>query len=315
MKKLNLLKQLSMNKNVLITGGTGFVGKNLTALLLSHGFSVSLLSRNIPKETDGFSYFKWDVATNTIDENALLQANYIIHLAGENIGEKRWTPTHKKAILDSREQSTQLLYSALIKTNKKPEAFISASAVGIYGAYIDEITCTENTEPANDFLGTVCQKWESSTKPIANLGVRTVQIRTGLVLGKGEGVLKKIVPLFRLRLGSALGSGKQYMPWIHIDDLCEIYLHAIMNSEIRGAYNAAVNVNTTNTVFSKTLAKIFKYKIWLPNVPAFVLRLFLGERANLVVTGRKISSEKIQKTGFHFEFTDLETALRNCLSF
>ncbi len=303
-----------MQKNVLITGGTGFVGKNLTALLISHGFSVSLLTRTIPKETDGFSYFKWDVDAQTIDDAALLQANYVIHLAGENIGAKRWSSSRKEAILNSRTQSTQLLYSSLKKNNKKLDAFVSASAVGLYGAITNPLTCIESTRPGDDFLGTVCQKWESSTQCIANLGIRTTQIRTGLVLGKGEGVLQKRVPLFRFGLGSALGSGKQYMPWIHIDDLCEIYLHAIQNSEIQGSYNAAVNDGATNEIFSKTLAKIFGYTLWMPNVPAFMLRLFLGERAELVLTGRKISSEKIEKTGFKFEFSNLETALRNCLS-
>lgn len=281
---------------------------------MSHGFSVSLLTRTIPNETDGFSYYKWNVNTNTIDENAVIQADYIIHLAGENIGDKPWTSTRKKAIVASREQSTQLLYSTLLKTNKKPNAFISASAVGIYGAQTNPITCTEDTLPGEDFLATVCLKWESSTQLIANLGIRTVQIRTGLVLGKGEGLLRKMAPLFRLRLGSALGSGRQYMPWIHIDDLCEIYLHAVMNSEIKGAYNAAINDGTSNNIFSATLAKVFKFKIWLPNVPAFLLRLVLGERSVLVLTGRKISSEKIIKTGFKFEFSNLETALQNCFS-
>lgn len=302
-----------MKKNVLVTGGTGFIGKKLTELLVEKGFSVSILSRSIRTNTDDISYFQWDVDARIIDEQAILNANYVIHLAGENIGAKRWTAARKKAILDSREKSTQLLFATLQKTNTKLDAFISASGVGIYGAITDEVVCSEITPAASDFLGTVCQKWEVATLPIHYLGIRTVQIRTGLVLGKGDGVLKQLVPLFRYRLGSAIGSGKQYMPWIHIDDLCQMYLQAIVNPEMQGPYNAAVNDGTNNTIFSKTLAKAMGYTIWLPNVPAFVLQLVLGEMAQLVLKGRRVTSDKIKQTGFQFQYVDLEKALEYCL--
>jgi uncharacterized protein (TIGR01777 family) len=205
------------------------------------------------------------------------------------------------------------LYACLQKNNKQLDAFISASGVGIYGAITDELVCSETTPAASDFLGTVCQKWESATVPIHDLGIRTVQIRTGLVLGKGEGVLQQLVPLFKYKLGSAIGSGKQYMPWIHIDDLCRIYLAAITNLEMQGPYNAAVNDGTTNASFSATLAKVLGYRIWLPNVPAFVLQLALGQMAQLVLKGRRVASDKIEKTGFQFQFTNLEKALKDCL--
>jgi len=303
-----------MKKNVLLTGGTGFVGKKLTQFLLESGFSVSILSRSVKKNSDGISYFQWDVESGSIDEQAILNADYIIHLAGENIGAKRWTAFRKKEILDSREKSTLLLYTTLQKTNKKLYAFISASGVGIYGAINDELICSETTPAASDFLGTVCQKWEGATLPIHDLGIRTVQIRTGLVLGKGDGVLKQLLPLFRLRLGSSIGTGKQYMPWIHIDDLCRIYLTAITNFDMQGPYNAAINDGTNNTIFSTTLAKAIGYKIWLPNVPALVLQLVLGEMSQLVLKGRRVTSDKIEKTGFQFKFTDLEVAIKECLS-
>ena len=302
-----------MKKNVLISGGTGFIGKNLTQLLVEKGFSVSILSRSEKENTEDISYYKWDVDKNYIDENAVLNADYIVHLAGEGIADKRWTAKRKEAIVQSREQSAELIYSVLKKNNEKPEAFVSASGLGIYGAVYSEIICTENTPPANDFLGTTCQKWEAGADRIEQLGIRTVKIRTGLVLGKEEGLLKKLTPIFKLKLGSALGSGKQYMPWIHIDDLCAIYLEAINNANMIGAYNAAINDNTTNTVFSKTLAKIYGYSIWLPNVPAFLLKLILGEMAKLVLTGQRASSDKIESTGFKFKFSKLEQALRDCL--
>ena len=302
-----------MKKNVLISGGSGFVGNHLTELLLSKGYTVSILSRSEKQNKKDIFYYKWDVAKQFIEEDAVLKADYIIHLAGENIAEKRWTAKRKAAIIDSREKSAQLLYMVLKKHYKKLDAFISASAVGYYGAVNGQEICTEDDAPANDFLGYACQKWEDSIDFIENLNIRTVKIRTGLVMGKDDGFLKKLVPLFKYRLGSALGSGKQYMPWIHIDDLCGIYLQAIVNSEMSGPYNAAVNDDTTNSIFSKTLARIFGYSIWLPNVPEFILKMTLGEMSKIVLTGRRVSSDKIEQTGFEFKFTDLEEALNDCV--
>lgn len=303
-----------MKKNVLISGGSGFIGRHLTTLLLTKGYSVSILSRTEKKNKGDIFYYKWDVANGTIEEDAVLKADYIIHLAGENIAEKRWSAKRKAAIIDSREKSSQLLYSVLKKHYKKLDAFVSASAVGIYGAVNGKEICTEETVPANDFLGYTCQKWEESIDFIENLNIRTVKIRTGLVLGKNDGFLKKLIPLFKYRLGSALGSGSQYMPWIHVDDLCTMYLEAIENTEMVGPYNAAINDNTTNTIFSKTLAYIFGYSIWLPNVPAFVLKFVMGEMAVIVLTGRRISSDKIEQAGFKFKFKNLDEALRDCIA-
>lgn len=227
-----------MKKNILISGGSGFIGKHLTYLLIEKGFSVSILSRSDKSNTADISYFKWDVSNQTIEEAAVLNADYVIHLAGENIAEKRWTAKRKLAIIDSREKSTQLIYSVLKKNNKKLDAFISASAVGIYGAVNGEEICTEETPLAHDFLGSTCQKWEDAIDFIENLHIRTVKIRTGLVLGKNDGFLKKLIPIFKYRLGSVLGSGKQYMPWIHVSDLCNVYLEAVVNEEMNGSYNA-----------------------------------------------------------------------------
>ncbi|MBX9808688.1 MAG: DUF1731 domain-containing protein, partial [Flavobacteriaceae bacterium] len=158
-----------------------------------------------------------------------------------------------------------------------------------------------------------CQKWETAADSIASLGIRVVKIRTGLVLGKDDGFLKKLIPIFKFKLGSALGSGNQYMPWIHIDDLCSIYLEALNNVTMEGAYNAAISDDTTNSIFSKTLAKIFGYSIWLPNVPAFFIKIAMGEMAQIVLTGQRVSSVKIEKTGFKFQYKTLKTALMECL--
>lgn len=302
-----------MKKNVLISGGTGFIGKHLTDLLIENGFSVAILSRSKRENTDSISYYQWDVLKQYIDENAVINADYIVHLAGEGIADQRWTSKRKKAIVDSREKSIALLYDVLKKIDKKPEAFISASGIGIYGAVNGPLICNENTPPVNDFLGTTCQKWEAAADTIASFDIRTVKIRTGLVLGKDEGFLKKMVPIFKLKLGSALGSGKQHMPWIHIDDLCRIYLQAITNPTMVGAYNAAVFDNTTNLSFSNALAKTYNYMLWLPNVPAFLLKIVLGEMSKIILTGRRVSSARIEKLGFEFRFKNLKDALKDCL--
>ncbi|OCB77885.1 TIGR01777 family oxidoreductase [Flavobacterium crassostreae] len=302
-----------MKKNVLITGGTGFVGKNLTKLLLSKGFTVAILSRSKRPDTENVFYYTWDIEKQTIEEDAVLKADYIIHLAGENIAAKRWTTKRKKAIIASREHSIRLLYSVLATTDKKPEAFISASAIGIYGAYNGQEICLETTAAANDFLGKTCQIWESSVATIAALGIRTVAIRTGLVLGKDAGLLQQLKPVFKYRLGAALGTGEQYMPWVHIDDLCNAYYVAIINQAMHGPYNVAVTDHTTNKIFSKTLASAYGYKLWLPNIPSFLLALAMGQMAVIVLKGRRVSSAKIQKTGFEFKWDSLKQALQQCI--
>ena len=302
-----------MIKNVLITGGTGFVGRNLTDLLIKKGFSVAILSRRKRSNSKDVFYYSWDVQKQTIDEEAVLNADYIVHLAGANIAGERWTDKRKKAIVTSREESIRLIHSVLVKHNKKLEAFVSASAVGIYGAINGEEICSENMPAANDFLGRTCQIWEAAADTIGTLGIRTVKIRTGLVLGKNDGFLNKLKPIFKYRLGAALGSGKQYMPWIHIDDLCAAYYEALVNSTMRGPYNLAIADDTTNARFSKTFAAVLGYKIWLPNVPAFLIKLGMGEMAKIILTGRRVSSDKIKSTGFTFTIENLEEALRKSI--
>lgn len=302
-----------MKKKVLITGGTGFVGQHLTQLLVDNGFEISILSRSKRKNTGSISYHLWDVDKQTIDNKAVLEADYIIHLAGENIAGGRWTEKRKNSIVASRVAPVALIKSVLEANGKMVEAFISASGVGLYGAITDAKICKENTDPENDFLGSTCQKWEAAADTMHLNANRIVKIRTGLVLGKNDGFLKKMLPPFKWGIGSPLGSGRQYMPWIHIDDLCAMYLLAIQKNEMEGAYNASIQDNTTNKSFSKTLTAVLGYKMWFPSVPAFVLRLLLGEMAVIVLEGRRVSSSKVEKLGFRFKFIHLETAIRSCL--
>lgn len=302
-----------MSKNVLLTGGTGFIGKYLTDLLISNGFSVSVLSRSERKNTPEITYYKWDLDRNFIEEEAILKADYIVHLAGEGIVEKRWTAKRKKELLESRVKPIDLIGSVLKKNNKILDAFVSASAVGIYGAQTSEEIRTEESDPANDFLGSTCQNWEEAVNQIGALNIRTVKIRTGIVLGKNEGFLKKMAPSFKFGFGAILGTGKQYVPWIHIQDLCQIYLKAIVDPAMHDAYNAAITDNTTNAILSKTLANVYGYTLWLPRVPEFLLKIALGEMSVAVLKGERVSFEKLQKAGFQFQYTNLEAALSLCV--
>lgn len=297
-------------KKVLITGGTGFVGQHITQLLLEKGYSVSILTRNSKSNLPNVFYYKWNLDQRYIDENAVLKADIIINLAGENIADKRWTNQRKAAILESRILPIQLICDVLKKHNKKLDVFISASAVGIYGNKSSDEICTEDSSFGTDFLSTVCQKWENEVAIISSLSIRTALIRTGLVLGN-DGFLAKIKSLFNYKLGAVLGSGKQYMPWVYIDDLARMYVFAIENKEVSGAYNAAIDDKTTNAIFSKALAKLYGYSIWLPNVPGFILKLLLGEMSSIVLNGNRISSAKIEKEGFVFNYPNLDAALQN----
>lgn len=289
------------------------MGKYLTTELLKKGYSVSILTRKSFPNADRISYYIWDVSTQKMDEAAVLNADYIVHLAGENIAEGRWTKKRKEEIRDSRIDSAELIYSVLKKHNKQVEAFVSASGIGFYGAVRGEGICTENTLPADDYIGKICKEWEKAADLMAGLGIRTVKIRTGMVLGRDGGVVKKLAPFFKRGLGSALGSGKQYMPWIHVYDLSRIYIEAIENKNMSGAYNATINDSTTNLAFTKELANCLGRPLWLPNIPSFLIRIGMGEMASILLTGRRVSSDKIKKLGFRFQFKGLKKALKDCL--
>ena len=297
---------------VLITGGTGLVGKHLSEKLKEKGYSVVILSRK--KNVDAeISTYSWDLEKKEIEAGALDSVDYIINLAGANIGEKRWTAKRKKQIIDSRIKSSGLIYDN-IKPNKiKPKAFISASAIGYYGAIISEKAFYETDLPASDFLGETCRLWEQSADKFENSGMRVVKIRTGVVLAEKGGVLSKMIVPVKLGFGSAIGSGKQYMPWIHIDDLCSIYIKAIEDIQMSGAYNAVAPQHTTNVEFTRTLANVLKKPFWFPAIPAFMLKIIFGEMSEMLLRGSRVSSEKIIIAGYKFKFSNLQAALTDLL--
>jgi uncharacterized protein (TIGR01777 family) len=297
---------------VVITGGTGLVGKALTLLLRSRGYDVVVLTRNKEKSNQS-SYSYWDVTNGIIDKELILSADYLVHLAGEGIADGGWTASRKNTILESRINPLALIHNIIEEHPHQLKAIVSASGVGYYGAITSEKVFTETDEPATDFLGKTCVQWEHAVDKFNQLNIRTVKLRTGIVLAKEGGALPKMLLPFNYGFGSALGSGKQFMPWISLTDLCNMYLFAIENKQLQGAYNAAIEDETTNASFSGTLAKGLNKNIWLPNVPAFFLTLFLGEMAKLVLEGSRVSNKKIKDAGFVFNNVDLNTTLNELL--
>lgn len=305
--------QFSMTEKILITGGSGFVGKSLTQLLISQGYHILVLSRQKKKNTEGISYFTWNVEKGLVDEEAILEADYIIHLAGENVAKSRWSKKRKREIIQSRVQSTELIHSFLAENKNKLKAFISASAIGIYGTKTTDEVFKEQSNLGNDFLATVCKKWENAVQKIEDLGIRTVKLRTGVVFGKEGSALQKMLFPIAIGMGSPIGSGKQYVPWIHIDDLCLMYLLALNSDQIKGAYNAVVGDSLTNKVLCNTIANRLNKPFIMPNVPAIFLKLVFGEMANILLKGSQVSSEKIRDAGFVFKYKTIENALDNLL--
>ncbi len=295
-------------KNILISGGSGLVGQHLTDRLLKMGYQVAWLSRN-PADNGRIKTYKWDVDAGTIDAHALEFADVLVHLAGAGIADKSWSDKRKQEIVDSRVKSTELLVKQLAVVKKRPEIVVAASAVGYYGALNSDRVFVESDPPANDFLGTTTQQWETATNAFRELGIKTVQYRLGVVLAKEGGALPKMAAPVRFGLGAPLGSGKQIVPWIHVDDLCSMIIEALENKIPEGVYNAVAPAVTSNKELMKTLSKVMKRPYFFPAVPAFVMRTLLGEMAGMVLEGSAVSADKIRKAGFQFRYNTLDQAL------
>ena len=295
---------------ILITGGSGLVGRAISELLLKLGHEPRWLSREAGI-WKGIQKFKWNVKTNYIDASAFSDVEAVIHLAGAGIIDKRWTDAYKKEIIESRVESSRLLFNT-IATNKYPiKTYVGSSAVGYYGSGLNDRVYTETDAAGNDFLAHVCKEWEKSYAPFMELGIRTVIIRTGIVLSNEGGAYKKMKPAFSLGLGAAIASGKQYFPWIHISDLANFYVQSVIEPSYRGIYNAVASITPNNKEFSKQLAKSLHRPFFLPNIPEFILKCILGERAITLTSGLRIDNSNIKKSGFVFEFDDLADALED----
>ncbi len=297
---------------VLITGGTGLVGKHLCKRLQEKGYDVAILSRT-GKQEAAIPTYTWDPDKKEIEKKAIETADCIIHLAGTNIGDKRWTDKRKHLIIDSRIKTGQLIFSKIKEQNKYLQTFISASAIGYYGTIISDNIFTETYPAANDFLGDTCRKWEQTADRFKELGIRTVKIRSGVVLTRQGGALSKMITPVKMGIGSAIGTGSQYLPWIHIDDLCNIYIKAIEDTRMNGAYNAVAPDHKTNKEFTRTLARVLKKPFWFPNLPAIIMKLMFGKMSGMLLRGSRISADKIKATGYKFLFPDLEIALTDLI--
>ena len=290
-------------KNILITGGSGLVGRRITLLLESKGYTVAWLSRKPQQQT----HFLWDVEKQELDPQALEWADAVVHLAGEGVAEKRWTADRKKRILESRTQSTQLLYTAIQQAEKKPNTFISASAVGYYGFNTGTNLMEETSPSGDDFLAEVVLAWEKEVKKIEQLSVRCILLRVGIVLDANGGALGEML---KPPVAAPLGSGDQWMSWIHIEDLARMFVFALEKTTLQGIYNAVGPHPATNQKLTKEAAAA-KGKPYIGlGVPGFALKLVLGEMAAMVLGGNRVSSQKIQKAGFEFEFPELKKALK-----
>lgn len=298
-----------MNKKILITGASGLVGAQVTEMLLQKGYSVVHVGRT--KRAGKIPAFVWNVNSGEFDAEALQGVSTIINLAGAGIADKRWTESRKRELLESRTKSVALLCDALRKHQHEVTTVVSASAIGYYGFGFNDEIFTEQDKPGIDFLATLTQQWEAETDKLQSLNIRVVKLRLGIVLSAKGGALPEMAKPVRWFVGSPLGEGTQYLSWIHIDDLCAMFIKAIEDDRLYGAYNAVSGHWVTNAEMTRAIGNVLNRPVWLPRVPGFVLTLVLGEMANLVLRGSKVSSDKIRQAGFEFKYVNLVEALKS----
>jgi hypothetical protein len=294
---------------IVISGASGLIGTQLVAKLSQGGHEVIRLVRRSPKSGE----IQWNPKSGTLDAAALEGADAVIHLSGAGIGDKRWTAGYRKEILDSRTDTTALLAKTIASLSRKPSVFLSGSAIGIYGARNDE-QLTEVSTHGTGFLAEVCEQWEAAAKPAVDAGVRTVYLRTGIVLSPKGGALKKLLPLFKLGVGGKFGNGRQWQSWISIDD--EIgAIEYLLTANVSGAVNLTAPNPVTNAEFTKVLASVLKRPAIVP-VPTFAPKILLGgELADaLLFTGQRVIPAALNASGYTFKHTTLESALRSLLS-
>jgi uncharacterized protein len=295
--------------HILITGGTGLLGKPLTQALLNQGYTVSHLSRS-PGKNPRVKTFLWDVEHSRIDDACIEGVNIIIHLAGAGIADERWTPKRKKLLIDSRTQSIKLIYDVLRrKPDHQVKHIISASATGYYSNRGNE-WLTEGSYPMHDFLGTCCIEWEKAADEGLQLGLTVTKFRTGVVLTRAGGALPKLAMPVKLGFGAALGTGLQYIPWIHENDAVQMYIQAIEGNLQPDTYNMVAPNPVTNRQLTQALARQLHKPLWFPAVPGFALKLIFGEMALVVLGSTRVAAQKVQDAGYRFKFENIADALK-----
>ncbi|HAM39757.1 MAG TPA: TIGR01777 family protein [Candidatus Omnitrophica bacterium] len=296
--------------HVAVTGSSGLVGSALDAFLSENGHRVTRVVRSQPKP--GAGAVRWDPSTGFIEPRGLDEVDAIVHLAGENIASGRWSARKKADIRGSRVISTRRLCESLAQHATPPQTLVCASAIGYYGHRGDEVLREESASGA-DFLAEVCRDWEAATKPAADAGIRVVNLRFGVILSATGGALAKMLTPFKLCLGGVIGNGRQWMSWIGLDDATGVIIQALTNETLRGPVNVVAPQPVTNCVFAKTLGRVLRRPAMFP-VPAFVLRLALGEMADaLLLSSQRVEPAKLVASGYKFRFPELEGALRHLL--
>jgi len=302
--------KLTMNLNkekVVLSGETGFIGRSLQKKLIEDGYDVTLLTRRPGYKPSGAQVIQWDAQSSGEWEQHVDGADAVINLVGEPIAGKRWTKTQKEIIAQSRVNSTRALVTTMRKAHKKPVVLINASAVGYYGPSQDE-KITEESTAGSGFLAKTCEDWELEAARAKNLGVRTVLLRIGIVLGPDGGALQKMTPPFKFFVGGPIGSGQQWFPWIHRDDVIGIIQTCIDNTNISGPVNATAPEPVRMREFCKVLGRVMNRPSWAP-VPGFMLKILLGEMAEMLLSGQRAVPAKMLRAGYAFKYTRLENAL------
>jgi len=295
--------------NILITGGSGLVGKKLTAALLAKGYTVSHLSRKTGNNPNVRTYL-WDVKTGEIDANCIRDIDTIVHLAGEGIADKKWSDERKTELIRSRTKSITMIYNLLKTKPNRVKNIVSASAIGYYSDRGNELMY-EESPPADDFIADCCVKWEHAVDAGLEIDLRVLKFRTGVVLDADGGALPQMAAPIKYNFGTVLGSGQQWTPWIHMQDVIDMYLMGIENTSLSGAYNMVAPYPVTNEHLTHAIAQQLNKSIWLPHVPAFALKLALGEMSTVVLGSTKVSASKIEKAGYHFKYVTVEDALKD----
>ena len=299
--------------NVLIGGGSGLVGKRLSELLTQRGYQVSILSRSKDKDLP-YSIYEWDTEKEYIEPAAVEDADYVINLAGAGIADALWTQSRKRLIINSRLDTTRLLKEAMKKAKTPPKAFVSASAIGFYGDRGNELLTENSPAGKSGFLATTTLQWEDAIMEIAEeTEVRTVALRTGIVLSTQGGAMEKMLLSFKVRTGAYFGDGSQWYSWIHIDDLCKMYIYALENENIEGVYNAVAPNPKTNKELTYALKDALDIAALVVPAPEFALKMGMGEMSHVVLDSAKVSSDKIEQAGFEFEFARLEPAMKDLI--
>lgn len=306
---------------VLISGGTGLIGSALARHLIERDYDVIILSRkkNLTSGHPKISYSYWNVSEEIIDAEVVKKADHIIHLAGAGVMDKKWTEDYKKKILESRAKSAELIVNSLKENEHSVKTFVSASAIGLYG---EDPKMLERKEgfiesdlPSRDFLGETCLLWEASVEPVSKLGIRLIKLRTGIALSNKGGAFKEYKTPLNFGLATILGSGKQIISWIHVDDLCRIYCTAIEDVYLRGSYNAVAPEPVPQKKLILTLGQRMRNKFFIPiYVPSFILKLIFGKRSIELLKSTTVSNKKIKATGFTFLFPSIESAIDDLIS-